>query len=124
MIESAAFGPLMQGVVAFFEVVGMAVILGGFVLGLYRALRTWRTTGGGAFETLRATFGRSILLGLEILIAADLVRTITVELTFYNLGVLAALIGIRTVLSLSLEVEIDGQWPWRRSENGRKGTEA
>jgi len=118
MIESAAFESLMQGVVIFFEAVGVAVILGGFVLAVYRALRQWRATGTGAFETLRATFGRAILLGLEILIAADLVRTITVELTFYNLGLLAALIGIRTVLSLSLEVEIDGQWPWRRTENG------
>jgi uncharacterized membrane protein len=121
MIESAAFESLMVGVVIFFEAVGVAVILGGFVLAFYRAAKQQRTTGTGAFETLRATFGRSILLGLEILIAADLVRTITVELTFYNLGVLGALIGIRTVLSLSLEVEIDGQWPWRRTENDSKG---
>lgn len=119
MVESAAFESLMQGVVVFFEAVGVAVILGGFVLAVYRAVQQWRATGTGAFETLRATFGRSILLGLEILIAADLVRTITVELTFYNLGVLAALIGIRTILSLSLEVEIDGEWPWRRNQQGR-----
>jgi uncharacterized membrane protein len=121
MIESAAFESLMHGVVIFFEAVGVAVILGGFVLSVYRAWRQHSSTGSGAFEMLRATFGRAILLGLEILIAADLVRTITVELTFYNLGVLAALIGIRTVLSLSLEVEIDGQWPWRRVENGSRG---
>jgi uncharacterized membrane protein len=118
MIESAAFESLMHGVVLFFEVVGVVVILGGFILALFRGAREYRATGTGAFETLRATFGRAILLGLEVLIAADLVRTITVELTFYNLGLLAALIGIRTILSLSLEVEIDGQWPWRRVENG------
>jgi uncharacterized membrane protein len=121
MIESAAFESLMHGVVLFFEVVGVAVIFGGFVLALYRAARQHHSTGQGTFEILRATFGRAILLGLEVLIAADLVRTITVELTFYNLGLLAALIGIRTVLSLSLEVEIDGQWPWRRVENGSRG---
>lgn len=117
MIESATLKPIMHGVVLFFEVVGVAVILGGFGIALFRAGRQWRTAGEGAFEMLRATFGRAILLGLEILIAADLVRTITVELTFYNLGVLAVLVGIRTVLSLSLEVEIDGQWPWKRSES-------
>ncbi len=122
MVESAALESVMHGVVVFFEAVGVAVILGGFVLAVHRALQRWRATGAGAFETLRATFGRSILLGLEILIAADLVRTITVELTFYNLGVLATLIGIRTILSLSLEVEIDGQWPWKRNENGGGGT--
>jgi uncharacterized membrane protein len=118
MIESAAFESLMHGVVLFFEVVGVVVILGGFILAVYRAARRWQADGTQVFDTLRATFGRAILLGLEVLIAADLVRTITVELTFYNLGLLAALIGIRTVLSLSLEVEIDGQWPWRRVENG------
>ncbi|MBE0418485.1 MAG: DUF1622 domain-containing protein [Coriobacteriia bacterium] len=121
MIQVAALKPVMQGVVLFFEVAGVVVILGGFLLALGRAARQWRSKGTAVFETLRATFGRSILLGLEILIAADLVRTITVELTLRNLGVLAALIGIRTVLSLSLEVEIDGQWPWRRTENGGTG---
>lgn len=120
MVQVDAFQPFMHGVVLFFEVVGVFVILGGFVLAVYRAVRVWSPTRSGAFETLRATFGRSILLGLEILIAADLVRTLAVELTFYNLGVLAVLVGIRTVLSLSLEVEIDGQWPWKRIENGAK----
>ena len=121
MVQVDALQPFMHGVVLFFEVIGVLVILGGFVLAVYRAARVWSPAGSGAFETLRATFGRSILLGLEVLIAADLVRTITVELTFYNLGVLAVLVGIRTVLSLSLEVEIDGQWPWRRVENGGSG---
>jgi len=120
MIESAAFESLMHGVVVFFEAVGVAVILGGFVLALYRAARQHQATSTGTFDVLRATFGRAILLGLEVLIAADLVRTITVELTYYNLGLLAALIGIRTILSLSLEVEIDGQWPWKRTANGCK----
>jgi uncharacterized membrane protein len=119
MIEPTVFESLMHGVVWFFETVGVVVILGGFMLAIYRAARRYLATGTGAFETLRATFGRSILLGLEVLIAADLVRTLTFDLTFYNLGVLAILIGIRTVLSLSLEVEIDGQWPWRRVENGK-----
>ncbi|MDF1543451.1 MAG: DUF1622 domain-containing protein [Anaerosomatales bacterium] len=119
MIESAAFESLMHGVVLFFEAVGVAVIVGGFLLALFRAGRQHLATGTGAFETLRATFGRAILLGLEILIAADLVRTIVVELTLYNLGALSILVGIRTVLSLSLEVEIDGTWPWRRVDNGQ-----
>lgn len=119
MVQGELLKPLMNAAVLFFEVAGVVVIFGGFVLALTRALRHFRTGDGSAFETLRATFGRSILLGLEVLIAADLVRTITMELTLANIGILAALIAIRTVLSLSLEVEIEGQWPWRRVENGR-----
>jgi len=69
-----------------------------------------------AYLCVRETFGRSILLGLEILVAADLIRTIAVEPTLENLAVLAALIAIRTLLSWSLEVEIDGRWPWQRSD--------
>jgi uncharacterized membrane protein len=65
---------------------------------------------------LRATFGRSILLGLEILVAADLIRTIAVEPTLDNLAVLGVLIVLRTFLSFSLEVEIDGRWPWQHSK--------
>lgn len=115
MIDIPELQPLMQAVVVFFEVVGVLVIFGGFVLAIARGFRKWRGGGGGTFDELRATFGRSILLGLEVLIAADLVRTITVELTLRNLAMLAALIAIRTGLSLSLEVEIDGRWPWRRN---------
>ena len=79
MIESPTFESLMHGVVLFFEAVGVAVIFGGFVLALYRAARQHRATGTGVFETLRATFGRSILLGLEVLIAADLVTAVVLS---------------------------------------------
>ncbi len=118
MIDAPALQPFMHAVVLFFEVTGVVVILGGFFLAVGRAARRWKSSGGHVFDTLRATFGRGILLGLEILIAADLVRTIAMDLTLYNLAVLAILIGIRTVLSLSLEVEIDGRWPWRREGSG------
>ena len=115
MLAGTVFAPLMMYVVIFFELAGVAVILGGFVLAVWRAGRRL-TLDGDAFELLRATFGRSILLGLEILIAADLVRTLAVELTLRNLAILGILITIRTVLALSLEVEIEGRWPWRRME--------
>ncbi len=113
MLADTALAPIMTHIVMFFEVAGAAVILGGFVLAVWRAGKRFKLDGH-AFEILRATFGRAILLGLEILIAADLVRTLAIELTLYTLAVLAVLIGIRTVLALSLEVEIEGRWPWRR----------
>ena len=69
---------------------------------------------GRQYEMLRRNLGRSILLGLEVLIIGDIVRTIIVEPTLESVGVLAAIVLIRIVLSFSLEVEIDGTWPWRR----------
>jgi uncharacterized membrane protein len=58
--------------------------------------------------------GRSILLGLEFLVAADIIRTVAIEPTFYNVGVLALLVIIRTFLSFALGLEITGRWPWQK----------
>jgi uncharacterized membrane protein len=65
-----------------------------------------------SYEQLRRTFGRCVLLGLEVLIVADIVRTVVVDQTFESVVVLGVIVFIRIVLSLSLEVEIDGTWPW------------
>lgn len=114
------FKQVMWVVTYVFEVVGVAVIVGGFVFGLWRAASFLRRRdGGGAYETMRADLGRAVLLGLEILVAADLIRTVVVDLTLLNVGVLAALVGIRTFLSWSLEVEIEGEWPWQKKANSR-----
>lgn len=98
-----------------FEWVGVAVIAGGLVFAVWRAaVRLARRGAHDAYSTVRKTFGRSILLGLELLLAADLIRTMAIELTLENLTVLAALIAVRTFLSWALELEIDGHWPWKR----------
>jgi len=68
------------------------------------------------FQDLRQLLGRGILLGLEFLIAADIIYTVTVELTFQTIGVLAIVVLIRTFLSLALEVEITGRWPWQNKQ--------
>jgi uncharacterized membrane protein len=65
------------------------------------------------FQELRQTLGRGILLGLEFLIAADIIYTVAVELTFQSVGVLAIVVLIRTFLSMTLEVEMSGKWPWQ-----------
>src|SRR5919112_982123 len=75
-----------------------------------------------AFPRYRANLGRGILLGLELLVAADIIGTVAVTPSFESLGVLAMIVLIRTFLSFSLEVEIEGHWPWRRPElEGRGG---
>ena len=74
----------------------------------------------GSYERLRRNLGRCILLGLEVLIVADIVRTVVVDQTFQSVTVLGIIVLIRILLSFSLDVEIDGVWPWNRS--GRAGT--
>lgn len=68
------------------------------------------------YHRYRAEIGRAILLGLEFLVAADIIATVTVDPSFESVGVLAAIVVIRTFLSFSLETEIEGHWPWRASE--------
>jgi uncharacterized membrane protein len=105
-----------EWVVRMLEVAGVAAIL----LGAIRATVGYvhrRLGGQGApddFREFRSAMGRSILIGLEFLVAADIVRTITTELSPQSLLSLGALILIRTLLSLALEVEIEGVWPWQR----------
>ena len=73
----------------------------------------------GAYQQLRRRLGQVILLGLEVLIVGDIVRTIIVDPTFRGVAVLGMIVVIRIVLSFSLEVEIDGVWPWNRGRTGQ-----
>lgn len=104
------------------ELAGMGVMVAGGLAALaafgVRLVRR-RERAGGAFEAtyrdLRADLGRAILLGLEFLVAADIIGTVALAPTFSNLGVLALIVAIRTFLSFSLELEINGRWPWQHS---------
>ena len=100
-----------------FEVIGVAVMAAGFVLAVVLAIRSLIVSRDGrvAFTTLRDSFGLVILLGLEVLVAADLVRTVTSEPSLTNALVLAIIVLIRTVLSFSLQIEIEGVAPWKRA---------
>ena len=100
------------------EIIGIAVILLGALVsgGIFaRAVFAGRAGGGGeaAYNGLRSNLGRSILLGLELLVAADIINTVAIEPTLESLAVLAGIVLIRTFLSFSLEVEIEGRWPWQ-----------
>ena len=70
-----------------------------------------------AYQLLRADLGRAILLGLEFLVIADIIGTVAVEPTLHNLGVLAVIVSIRTLLSFALELEVSGRWPWQKVES-------
>ncbi len=91
---------------------------------LYESLRPAQTTE--RYERYKRRLGRSLLLGLEILVAADIVRTVALDATVESVVVLGLLVVIRTFLSWSLAVEIEGRWPWqpeRRSQEREKGNE-
>ncbi|MGH1523324.1 DUF1622 domain-containing protein [Leifsonia sp. L25] len=100
-----------------FEFAGVAALAVGFVVALVIALAVWVRThsGADAFRTLREAFGGVILLGLELLVAADLIKTVTSSPTLTDALVLGIIVLIRTILSFSLQVEIDGVAPWRRA---------
>ena len=99
------------------ELVGVAIIIGGIILAacafVVSGLRGqgWRL----AYEQFRSDLGRGILLGLELLVGADIISTITAPLTFESVGLLAGIVLIRTFLSFSLETEIEGCWLWQRA---------
>jgi uncharacterized membrane protein len=98
-----------------FDAVGSAILVVGFVWSVVVAVRAWLARGGrDAYRAARGTFGGALLLGLEVLVAADLVRTVAVAPTLQNVLVLAIIVAIRTFLSFSLQVEIEGTLPWRR----------
>ncbi|WP_424806718.1 DUF1622 domain-containing protein [Rhodococcus sp. 27YEA15] len=99
------------------EVLGVIAIVIGMVFAFTIAGRAWARTkdGASAFRTLRETLGAVILLGLEILVAADLVKTVTSTPSLTDAAVLGLIVLIRTVLSLSIQIEIDGVLPWRKA---------
>jgi uncharacterized membrane protein len=100
-----------------FEFVGVGAMAVGILVAVFLAIRSWVASrdGSRAFKTLRDSIGLVILLGLEILVAADLVRTVTSTPSLTDAIVLAIVVLIRTVLSFSLQVEIEGVAPWKRA---------
>lgn len=100
-----------------FEALGALAMVAGFVVAAVLSIRVFRRGEGGAaaFTTLRTTIGSAILLGLEILVAADLVRTITSKPSIEDALILGLIVVIRTILSMSIQIEIEGTLPWRRA---------
>lgn len=121
MRETGAVGIAAAWIAQGLEAAGLAVLLLGAVLTtaafVHRgfASRAWTD----AYDRYRSDLGRAILLGLELLVAADIARTVAAPLDLERIGALALIVAIRTFLSFSLEVEINGRWPWQGQ--GRAG---
>ena len=107
------------------EVVAIGVIAISVLAGFVAGFRTGRATGvGAAIETVKQRIGRGLLLGLDLLIAADIIRTVTLEPTLDNVTALGVLVIVRTFLAWSIVVEIEGQWPWGLGPGARRGSGA
>lgn len=108
---------LFTGVAVTFESIGALAMVVGFVIAVVLGIRALARGNGGqvAFQTLRNTLGGAILLGLEVLVAADLIRTITSKPSIEDALILGLIVLIRTVLSMSIQIEIEGTLPWRRA---------
>lgn len=116
MIGDVTFDELMELVVHGFEIGGVAVLVLGALGAFAHAATVARRRGARAgYETARRSVGRAILLGLELLIIADIVLTITVDTTLESALALGLIVLVRTFLSFSLEVELEGTLPWRRA---------
>lgn len=111
------FAEIMERVAHAFEVAAALVLIVGLVWAAIISARVWLRSHNGerAYQTLRRSIGGVLLLGIEVLVAADLIHTVAVEPTLENVAVLGLIVIIRTVLSFSLEIEIDGVPPWRRA---------
>jgi uncharacterized membrane protein len=113
------FNETMDDVAKVFEAAGVAVLVVGFSVGFLRAgIAYLRGERAAIYRALRGYVGRTILLSLEILVAADLIRTVAVDPSLENVASLGVIVLIRTILSFSLEVEIEGRLPWRAKPTG------
>ncbi|MDA0637465.1 DUF1622 domain-containing protein [Nonomuraea sp. MCN248] len=104
------------------DLAGVAVIVIGALMTTvifgYRLFQ--RRSVQETYQKYRRGLGRAILLGLEFLVAADIIRTVAVSPTFAGVGVLAVIVLVRTILSFSLEVELEGRWPWQAQSLSRQ----
>jgi uncharacterized membrane protein len=116
------FAEIIESIGKVIDAVGVAVIVIGAVAAAVLTLARLRRRESDVYRSFRQQLGRSILLGLELLVAADIIRTVAVTPTLESVGVLAGIVVIRTFLSWSLELEITGAWPWQKRTAAAAGS--
>lgn len=98
------------------DILGVTVIVWGIILGTFRFVKTklQRPPNERGFENYRKDLGRSLLLALEFLVAADIIRSVAIKPTLQSVTILAIIILIRTFLNVTMELEVNGRWPWQK----------
>jgi len=112
---SVRFDEIIEAMGKVIDAAGVAAILLGALFAAVAAMIRVGHRDPSTYRKFRRQLGRSILLGLELLVAADIIRTVAVTPTLASIGVLAGIVLIRTFLSFSLELEITGRWPWQKA---------
>lgn len=113
----SAMESLVRWTIIGLELAGLLAIAGGFVWSIAKSIVVYtRRTTDERYTSFRRDLGRSTLIALELLVAADILRSLVLEPSLPNIAVLGALVTIRTFLSFSIDVELDGCWPWQRSK--------
>jgi uncharacterized membrane protein len=106
---------LLDIITAVIEILGVSVLLSGFLISSWRYLRHHRQMARpDLVQEFRRGLGRTVLVGLEILVAAVIVKTISVKPTLVSIGLLAGMIAVRTIIGWTMALEIDGHWPWQK----------
>jgi uncharacterized membrane protein len=113
--DNVEFTEAVESIALGFEVVGIAIITIGGTVGVIRAVFSARSSDS-FYDSARAGFARPLLLGLGVLVAADIIETITVDRSLESTAALGLLVLIRVILSFSLEIETDGVLPWRKRQ--------
>lgn len=123
MIIGSAMEALVTWTIVGLELAALAVIAGGFAWSAAKTLVIYiRNRTEQRYASFRRELGRSTLIALELLVAADILRSLVLEPSLSNIAVLGALVAIRTFLSFSIDVELDGCWPWERAKARAQGS--
>jgi uncharacterized membrane protein len=124
-MADASFKTTVEAISKSIDAAGVAIIVIGLVIATVRFIAHQRGGGDPArtFRVYRQRVGKAILLGLEFLVAADIIRTVAVEPTFQGVGVLAVIVAVRTFLSFTLDVELEGRWPWQHADRTEQSTQ-
>jgi uncharacterized membrane protein len=119
-VGDAHFKDAVDSISRVIDGAGVVVVVVGLLLATAAFLLAQRDAPdrAAAYRVYRQQVGRAILLGLEFLVAADIIRTVAVAPTFRGVGVLAVVVAVRTFLSFTLDVELEGRWPWQAQRPG------
>ncbi len=113
---------LLEVTTAVIEIVGVSVLVLGFLISVGQYLYHYRHMAtSDLVQEFKRGLGRTVIIGLEILVAATIVKTVTVKATFFSVGLLAGMIAVRTIISWTMVLEMDGHWPWQSGPSIREG---
>jgi uncharacterized membrane protein len=115
-----SFDSVVEAIGRGIDAAGVAVIVGGIGLTVLLTVGRMMRRRSHVYRRFRQEVGRAILLGLELLVAADIIRTVALRPTLESVAVLSVIVLVRTLLSFSLEVEVTGVWPWQRGRETAK----